>query len=123
LQQPLGKLRIEQRARTEMRFGMTGYRNRFRYRLGLSYPLGKEMFGDHAYRISVSEELFFSDKEPFFQRARFLGTINRMVSQEFSVQLGYVYQYDYSLTRALGRDYLFVGFMLSFARPPKPKAD
>jgi len=40
--QSLGKLKIEQRDRAELRFTSNGYRNRFRYRLGLSYPFGKE---------------------------------------------------------------------------------
>ena len=40
--QSLGKLKIEQRYRAEFRFTSNGYRNRFRYRLGLSYPFGKE---------------------------------------------------------------------------------
>ena len=40
--QSLGKLKIEQRYRTEFRFTSNGFRNRFRYRLGLAYPFGKE---------------------------------------------------------------------------------
>jgi hypothetical protein len=119
LQQPLGRLRIEQRARTEMRFNEDGYRNRFRYRVGLSYPFGKEKPGDQAYRVAVSNEIFFSENAPYFERSRFLATVNRVVSREISVQLGYVYQYDYRLTSQLSRDFLFVGFFLSLARPLK----
>ena len=43
--QSIGKMKIEQRYRAEFRFTTNGYRNRFRYRLGLSYPFGKEING------------------------------------------------------------------------------
>ena len=52
--QSLGKLKIEQRYRTELRFTSNGYRNRFRYRLGLSYPFGKEKNNYKPYQVSTS---------------------------------------------------------------------
>ena len=41
LTQKLGKFILEQRGRVEMRFSKNGYRNRFRYRLGLNFLLEK----------------------------------------------------------------------------------
>ncbi|HMP87162.1 MAG TPA: DUF2490 domain-containing protein, partial [Lacibacter sp.] len=41
LQQSIGRFLVEQRYRAELRFTSQGYRNRFRYRVGLSYPFGK----------------------------------------------------------------------------------
>jgi hypothetical protein len=46
LYQNIGSLRVEQRYRSESRFTTRGYRNRFRYRCGLSYPFGKEAGAD-----------------------------------------------------------------------------
>ena len=40
--QSIGKLKIEQRYRGEFRFTSNGYRNRFRYRLGLIHQFGKK---------------------------------------------------------------------------------
>ena len=61
--QSLGKLKIEQRYRTELRFTSNGYRNRFRYRLGLSYPFGKEKNDYKPFKVSTSNEIFFTDNE------------------------------------------------------------
>ena len=70
LSQSLGKFKVEQRYRAEMRFTSNGYRNRFRYRLLLSRPFGKERNEVIPFNISVSNELFFTDKEPYFERNR-----------------------------------------------------
>lgn len=43
-----------------------GNRNRFRYRLGVPYPLGKEAHGNKPFQVSASNELFFTDNEPGF---------------------------------------------------------
>jgi hypothetical protein len=64
--QSIGKLKIEQRYRAEFRFTNNGYRNRFRYRLGASYPFGKEKNDYKPFQVSASNELFFTDREPYF---------------------------------------------------------
>ncbi len=56
--QSIGKLKIEQRYRTELRFTSNGYRNRFRYRLGISCPLGKVRNEYKPFQISASNEIF-----------------------------------------------------------------
>ena len=66
--QSIGKLKIEQRYRSEFRFTSNGYRNRFRYRLGVSYPFGKERDNYKPFQISASNELFFTNTEPYFER-------------------------------------------------------
>ncbi len=53
LVQPLGKFIIEQRGRVEMRFSTNGYRNRFRYRLGINYPFGKNTKGFKPFQLST----------------------------------------------------------------------
>jgi hypothetical protein len=52
--QSIGELKIEQRYRGEFRFTTNGYRNRFRYRFGVSYPFGKERNEYKPYQVSVS---------------------------------------------------------------------
>ena len=56
----IGRFRIEQRYRAEFRFTKQGYRNRFRYRLGVAYPFGAEKKGFQPYQISAGNELFFT---------------------------------------------------------------
>ena len=70
--QSIGKLKIEQRYRSEFRFTNNGYRNRFRYRLSVSYAFGKERNEYKPFQVSASNEIFFTSKEPYFERNRFL---------------------------------------------------
>lgn len=110
LTQAIKNIKIEQRYRAEFRFTSNGYRNRFRYRLGVSYPFGNNEKGYKPYQISVSNELFFTDKEPYFERNRALVSIGYKISKQLSVQLGYLHQFDYKINDETGRDFLQIGF-------------
>ena len=94
LYQSIGKIKIEQRYRAEQRFTSNGYRNRFRYRLGASYSFGKERSGYKPYQISASNEIFFTDNEPYFERNRALVALNRKTSKYTTIQVGYLKQFD-----------------------------
>lgn len=114
--QSIGKLKIEQRYRAEFRFTSNGYKNRFRYRLGLSYPFGKEKNEYKPYQISASNELFFTDKEPYFERNRLLFAFNYKPSKATTLQIGYLHQFDYKINDETGRDFLQVGFFIEIFR-------
>ena len=109
LSQSLGKLNIEQRYRTEFRFTSNGYRNRFRYRLALSYPFGKEKENFKPFQFGISNEIFFTDNEPYFERNRALVAFNWKTSRSSSIQVGYLKQFDYKINDETGRDFLVVG--------------
>lgn len=112
LTQSIGKLKIEQRYRTELRYSTNGYRNRYRYRLGISYPFGKEIDDYKPFKISVSNELFFTNKEPYFERNRILFAFNYKTSKATTLQIGYLHQFDYKINDETGRDFLQVGYFL-----------
>jgi len=114
--QSLGKLKIEHRYRAEFRFTTNGFRNRFRYRLGLSYPFGKEKNNYKPYQISASNELFFTDKEPYFERNRTLVAFNYKPSKLTTLQVGYLHQFDYKINDETGRDFLQIGFFIEIFR-------
>ena len=114
--QSLGKLKIEHRYRAEFRFTTNGFRNRFRYRLGLSYPFGKERKNYKPYQISASNELFFTDKEPYFERNRTLVAFNYKPSKLTTLQVGYLHQFDYKINDETGRDFLQIGFFIEIFR-------
>ena len=114
--QSLGKLKIEQRYRAELRFTSNGYRNRFRYRLGLSYPFGKEKNNYKPFQISASNELFFTDKEPYFERNRMLVSFNYKPSKSTTLQVGYLHQFDYKINDETGRDFLQIGYFIEIFR-------
>jgi hypothetical protein len=114
--QTTGKFKIEQRYRAELRFTSNGYRNRFRYRLGLSYPLGKKRNNYQAFQLIASNELFFTDKEPYFERNRCQVALSYKPSPTCTLQAGYLYQFDYKINDETGRQFFQVGYYLDFMR-------
>ncbi len=123
--QSIGKWKIEQRYRAEFRFTSNGYRNRFRYRLGTSYPFGKEKNEYKPFQISVSDELFFTDNEPYFERNRLLLAFHYKPSKTATIQIGYLQQFDYKINDETGRDFLVIGFYYELFRKwtSKPGTD
>lgn len=117
LSQKIGKkLKIEQRYRVESRFTYSGYRNRFRYRLGASYPFGNEKNGFKPFQINANNEIFFTDKEPYFERNRLSVSLNYKTSKQITWQLGYLHQFDYKINDESGRDFLLLGLAIELYR-------
>ncbi len=112
LTQNIKNFKIEQRYRAEMRFTSNGYRNRFRYRLGVSYPFGKAINGYKPFQVNVNNELFFTDKEPYFERNRFQMAFNYKTSNNTTLQLGYLRQFDYRINDETGRSFLVLGYYI-----------
>ena len=110
--QSIGKIILEQRFRTELRFTSDGYRNRFRYRLGLSYPFGRNIKDFKPFQIGISNELFFTNNEPYFERNRAVITFNYKPSKATILQMGYVHQFDYKINDETGRDFLLIGYFV-----------
>jgi hypothetical protein len=119
LNHSLWNLKVEQRYRAEMRFTSNGYRNRFRYRLGLSYPFGAGKNGYKRFQLSGSNEIFFTDREPYFERNRLVFSLNFKTSSTTSLQLGYLHQFDYRINDETGRDFLVLGLFFEFSRKQK----
>ncbi|MCX7879497.1 MAG: DUF2490 domain-containing protein [Ignavibacteria bacterium] len=117
LVQSIENLKIEQRYRGELRFTSKGYRNRFRYRLALSYPFGISE-ESKPFQISLSDEIFFTNKEPYFERNRFLLALNYKLSNALTLQVGYLHQFDYRINDEIGRDFLVVGLSYEILRKP-----
>jgi hypothetical protein len=122
LVQTIGKLKFEQRYRSEFRFTNNGYRNRFRYRLALIYAFGQEKKDYKPFQLSISNELFFTDKEPYFERNRIQAAFNYRVNKRASIQLGYLHQFDYKINDETGRDFLVIGFYYEIFRKEKTSA-
>jgi hypothetical protein len=115
LQQSFGRFKVEQRYRAEFRFTTNGYRTRFRYRLGLAYPLGEQKL----WQVGASNELFFTTREPYFERNRLLLSLQRRLNKQVSVQAGYLHQFDYRINDETGRDFLQLGLYLSLGNTDK----
>lgn len=72
LTQSLGNFKIEQRYRAELRFTSNGYRNRFRYRFGVSYPFGSSSSLSKPWQLYLNNEIFLTDGEPFLKETEWL---------------------------------------------------
>jgi len=118
--QSIGNLKIEQRYRAEFRFTSNGYRSRYRYRFGGSYPISKERKGYRPFQVSASNELFFTDNEPYFERNRLLFAFNYKPSKATSIQIGYLHQFDYKINDETGRDFLQIGYFIELFRKHSP---
>lgn len=121
--QDIKKFKLEQRYRLELRWTSNGYRNRFRYRVGLTYPFGQERKGYKPFQVSFSNELFFTDNEPYFERNRIQLTLNYKLSKSSSIQLGYLHQFDYKINDETGRDFMILGFYHELFRAIIPKKE
>ncbi len=110
-QNKINLLSIDHRYRAEQRFTSNGYRNRFRYRINLNYPITK------VYKKAVSaylwNEFFFTNKEPYFERNRFGSGINYKFTSELAMHFGFVYQFDYKINDETGKSFLQIGILLN----------
>jgi hypothetical protein len=122
LQQSYGKFKLEQRFRAEFRFVNNDYRNRFRYRLALMYAFGQQKKDYKPFQLSISNELFFTDKEPYFERNRIQLALNYRVNKKVTIQLGYLHQFDYKINDETGRDFLVIGFYYELFRKENTSA-
>jgi hypothetical protein len=64
--QQLNAFKIENRLRAEFRFSSSGYRNRFRNRIGAIYPLLKNKEGRNVLEIAAYNEIFFYQHSSVF---------------------------------------------------------
>lgn len=111
----VGSFIVEQRYRAEFRFTQQGFRNRYRYRLGASLPFGKQNNGRRPFQISAGNELFFANREPFFERNRISVAFSYRYNANTTLQAGYLHQFDYRINDETGRDFLQLGLFLDLS--------
>ncbi len=119
----LGRVKVEHRYRTELRWTSKGYLNRFRYRLGFSYAFGQDRDGQRPCQVSASNEIFFSDRVPYFERNRSAITLNYRLGTALVAQIGYLHQFDYRLTDETGRDFLMLGLFIELPNGRNTEAE
>lgn len=95
MNQYLDRIKFEHRYRVEQRWFTTGYRNRFRYRLNAVLPINHKKVGPKTFYLSSFDEIFLTNKAPYFERNRFFFGGGYQFTKFFTVQPGYVYQFDY----------------------------
>ena len=102
----LERLKFEHRYRAEQRWYKDGaYRNRFRYRLNVALPLNNNKIAPKTFYLASFDEIFLTNKAPYFERNRFFAGFGYQFAKWVTVQPGYVYQYDYRNNNPLGKHF------------------
>ena len=65
--------------------------------------------------------MFFTDKEPYFERNRLLFTFNYKLNKTTTLQIGYLHQFDYKINDETGRDFLQLGYFIEIFRKQSTK--
>jgi hypothetical protein len=116
----LERIKFEHRYRVEQRWFKTGFRNRFRYRLNAVMPINNRKMGPKTFYMAAFDEIFLTNKKPFFERNRlFIGT-GYQLSKLFTIQPGYVYQYDYRNEVGSGKHFFQLTFTIDIDAHKNP---
>ncbi|GAA3982418.1 DUF2490 domain-containing protein [Hymenobacter antarcticus] len=96
------RLKLEHRYRIEQRWvnfrgDSTAFRQRFRYRLNVFFPLNKRTVSTGTLFLSVYNELFLNPTGPVFERNRLYGGIGYQFTPQLVLQVGLLNQADYNL--------------------------
>jgi len=108
----LDRVKFEHRYRVEQRWLKSGYRNRFRYRLASAVPINKKKFEPGTFYFLAFDEVFFTNKEPYFERNRLFAGVGYQLSKYFTVQPGWLYQFDYKNNKGYGKHYFQLTAMI-----------
>lgn len=120
--QHLERIRFEHRYRAEQRWTSNGFRNRFRYRFNTLLPLNGPKVEPGTFYLSVSDELFLTDNAPYFERNRFFIGIGHEFSPLFTLQMGWMNQFDYRINDETGRNFLQISFLFELQWQETPRA-
>lgn len=115
MNQPEGWLRVEHRYRAEQRFTNVGFRNRFRYRLQLVKPIRISGEAKAPFFVFFWNEIFLTDRATYFERNRLFVGAGWRVNPGFTLQSGWLRQFDYNTKDEIGKNFLQVSFSLHFS--------
>ncbi len=123
LSQKIGRIKVEHRYRAEQRFQVSGLRNRFRYRASMVIPLNNLDLLPKTWYLNVSNEIFFTDVPTYFERNRFFVGFGYRFSQNFTLQSGWLHQFDYKIPDETGYNFMQISalFDLKLKRKTEKK--
>lgn len=91
--QNAGTLRMQHRYRFEQRFVEDDFRLRFRYFLGLAFPLWNDPDSPKELYLSGYNEIFLNTKKDVFDRNRLYGGLGYRLNEMFRFEFGYMNQF------------------------------
>ena len=110
----IDRVKIEHRYRVEQRWVNGDYFNRFRYRLNPIVPLNHKTISANTIYISAFDEVFFTNKAPYFIRNRVFGGAGYQFSKLFAFQMGFIRQFDYNtVNNGTGKNFIQTSFIFN----------
>ena len=91
--QSVDKLRLQHRYRFEQRFVEEDFRLRFRYFLGLAYPLKEYAESPKELYLTMYNEIFLNTRDNVFDRNRLYGGLGYKLNDKLRFELGYMNQF------------------------------
>jgi hypothetical protein len=82
-----GRFYFDHRGRLEQRFLADNYKNRVRYKLGMSIPLNKPKIEAGSFYLSVSDEIFFPLQKQLIEFNRFSTGMGCKINNRASISL------------------------------------
>lgn len=111
MNQYVDRIKFEHRYRVEQRWFKNSYRNRFRYRLNAVLPLNHSKMSPKTFYLTSFDEIFLTNKAPYFERNRFFFGTGYQFSKLFTIQPGYAYQFDYRSGVGFGKHFFQLTLM------------
>ena len=91
--QQFGRVAIHHRYRIEERFIENKFKMRFRYFFSCKIALNRKKMEDKTLYLSLYNELFIGDRDPFYDRNRSYAGLGYRFSNVMSVEFGYMNQH------------------------------
>ena len=90
--QIFGSVFLQHRYRIEERFISDNFQLRFRYFLGINFPINKRTLDKNAVYLSSYNEIFINAESPLFDRNRLYGALGFVINKNFKVEAGFMTQ-------------------------------
>lgn len=121
MNQYLDRIKIEHRYRVEQRwFEKSRFRNRFRYRLSTAIPLNHKKIQPKTFYIAAFDEIFLTNIAPYYERNRVFIGPGYQISKNFTIQPGYLYQFDFRNNAGAGKHFFQLTLMLDIDAHKNP---
>lgn len=110
----IGRVKIDHRYRIEQRWINGNFAARFRYRMNPIVPINKKSIEPKTLYATAFDEVFFTNEAPYFLRNRLFGGLGYQFSKLFTLQAGYIRQFDYRKSDdGSGKSYLHLSFLFT----------
>jgi hypothetical protein len=109
------RLIFEHRVRIEQRFIPENYKNRFRYRFGITLPVNKLKLVGGCLYIVVNDELWRPQYGPFLEKNRFFAGAGYKLNENTTFQAGCMSDTNYTSESHTLKNYLQLVLMYDFS--------